>query len=300
MPRVSVVLPAFNRLRFLEQAVASVHAQTFDDWELLIADDGSGEQTRAWLRGIEGGRVRVLRLAHSGNPSSVRNAAITAARGPLVAFLDSDDVWAANKLAIQVDALERRRARWSYTACERIDADGRRIAEMADVARVPRDGAIFAALLELRAAIAMPSVLAERSLLAEIGGFDEAQRFGEFHDLCLRLALRAEVAGVRETLCSVRAHDEHFSADRLAAHADWLRLYEKMLALAPTAELRRSCRRMRARMALRLAQSQGARGDLPAAWRALHGGAVFSWPHVALWPGGLVALARSCAPGARP
>jgi glycosyltransferase involved in cell wall biosynthesis len=91
-PFVSVVLPTFNRLGFLRQAVDCVFAQTFTDWELIIADDGSDEITRRYLCSLEcNTSVSVLLLAHSGCPAKVRNAALRAARGTYVAFLDSYD-----------------------------------------------------------------------------------------------------------------------------------------------------------------------------------------------------------------
>ena len=92
MPGVSVILPAFDRLVFLEAAVDSVLAQTYADWELVIADDGSAPQTRAYLQGVHDARVRILWLAHCGNPGRVRNAALAVATGRYVAFLDSEDV----------------------------------------------------------------------------------------------------------------------------------------------------------------------------------------------------------------
>src|SRR5258708_5276744 len=120
-PEVSIVLPSYNRLRYLRDAVDSVRAQTFRDWELIIADDGSGAETATYLAGLARvPQVTILRLAHSGNPSVVRNTAIRAAHGAFVAFLDSDDVWLPSKLELQI-ALHRSRParRWSYTAMDR-------------------------------------------------------------------------------------------------------------------------------------------------------------------------------------
>jgi len=64
--------------------------------------------------------------------------------------------------------------------------------------------------------MSMPTVMASRELVDEIGGFDEQLRYDEWHDLCLRLALKSEVVAVREPLCSVRTHDEHYSGDRIS------------------------------------------------------------------------------------
>src|ERR1043165_1265982 len=98
-PEVSIIVPSYDRLEYLRQAVESVFAQSFRDWELIVADDGSGPATAAFLTELEPQPpVRVLRAEHSGNPSVVRNLALRAAHGNLVAFLDSDDIWSPAKL----------------------------------------------------------------------------------------------------------------------------------------------------------------------------------------------------------
>jgi hypothetical protein len=142
----------------------------------------------------------------------------------------------------------------------------------------------------------MPSVIASRQVIDDVGGFDEQQRFGEFHDLCLRLALKSEVVALRVPLCSVRAHGEHYSADRVAAHVSWMRLYEKMRDLAPSVELRSHCARMRAQTSVTLAKLQSAGGDHGAAWATLQGAARFSWPYPKWWYGATKSVVRSMLP----
>jgi glycosyltransferase involved in cell wall biosynthesis len=292
-PTVSVILPVYDRLRFLVPAVESVFAQTVSDWELIVADDGSAEPTRAWLASLRDPRVRVLLLAHSANPSRVRNSALGQARGRHVAFIDSDDLWATTHLERHLEAAHRHPdRRWSYSACGRIDAAGRHLHEQRRSERIPRDGWIFEQLLARRTVIAMPAVVATRELLAAVGGFDEELRFGEFHDLCLRLALRSPVTGIREPLCFVRAHDEHYSANRAAAFAGWMRLYEKHASRAQEANHRAICQRMRAVVALDLARLRRAASGRTAAVETLRSADVFSWRHVSLWGRAVFDLAR--------
>jgi glycosyltransferase involved in cell wall biosynthesis len=284
MPTVSVILPSFNRLRFLKLAIESVYSQTYADWELIIADDGSSEETRAYLRSIASPPVRTLWLPHCGNPAQVRNAAIEVSAGRYLAFLDSDDIWAPSKLEVQVRALyEHARCRWSYTACERIDENGNPLSNQKLAAMAPRDGWILEPLLRLETAIAMPAVVAERDLINAIGRFDERQRYGEFHDLCLRLAMKSEVVAIAQPLCSVRAHDEHYSGDRVAAHTSWMQLYAKMAELVPDSQLRSLCLRMRAEQSWTLVRmgrkASGYRGLLTTLPRAL----MLSWRQPRLW-----------------
>jgi hypothetical protein len=97
-------------------------------------------------------------------------------------------------------------------------------------------------------------------------------------------------------LTSVRAHDEHYSADRAAAHLSWMRLYEKYCHLAPTADARACSARMRAGAALNLAALQGAQRDVRSVWRTLHTGKVLSWRDPSRWHRCAIALLRPCIP----
>jgi glycosyltransferase involved in cell wall biosynthesis len=291
MPGVSIILPTFNRTRFLTAAVESVMAQTYADWEMIIADDGSGEQTRDYLRALRDPRIRILWLEHCGNPARVRNAGIEAAGGRHLAFLDSDDLWAPTKLQRQLAAMGLRpSSRWSYCGCDRIDAQGRRLA--AENRFPPRDGWIFEALLKLETAVAMPTVVANRDLVRALGGFDEQQHFGEHHDFCLRLALHSEVVAVREPLCSLRVHGEHYSADRISAKASWMRLYEKAARSTSSADLQAYCARMRSDISLQLAGLRGDREGYWAIWSTLRSAVVFSWRYPRWWLGAVIRLVR--------
>jgi glycosyltransferase involved in cell wall biosynthesis len=297
MPTVSVILPTFNRKKFLQLAIESVFSQTYTDWEMIIADDGSNEETRAFLRSIATPQVRTIWLRHSGNPSQVRNAAIDVAGGRYLAFLDSDDIWAPSKLERQIKALrERATCRWSYTNCDLIDERGCPLANEILVTPVPPDGCIFEPLLRLQVGISMPTVVADRDLVREIGCFDEQQRFAEWQDLCLRLAMKSEVVALRESLCSVRIHDEHYSADKVAAHLGWMQLYKKMADLAPSPTLRSYCDRVRAETSLDVARCQGDTGDYGEVLTTLLKSLPFSWRYPQWWWGALKRLARPAVP----
>jgi glycosyltransferase involved in cell wall biosynthesis len=298
MPSVSIVLPTFNRTRFLKLAVESVFAQTYSDWEIIIADDGSGEETATYLQSILASRVRIIRLAHSGNPSKVRNSAIEAAGGRYLAFLDSDDVWAPSKLEKQIAALaDHPNSRWSYTLCDHIDESSRLIPKERPALTAFSEGWVFEPLLRLQFSIAMPTLVAERDLVHEVGCFDEQQRFGEFHDLCLRLAMRSPAVALRESLCSVRTHDQHYSGDRVAARKSWMRLYEKMATLAPDRRLRYHCARKRAETSLIVARLQGELGDFWGLSTTLVEALPFSLRYPRWWYGALKELVRAGLPG---
>jgi len=298
MPTVSVILPTFNRLQYLREAVDSVFAQTFRDWELIIADDGSDSETAAYLMTLADlPRVKLLRLLHTGNPSAVRNAALRTARGQYVAFLDSDDVWLPTKLDIQLAAHAANTAsRWSYTALTRIDASGNLMRDGLGLRWVPYNGAIFEQLLTFEAAVAMPTVLADRRLVEQVGGFDEEQPFYEDYDLWLRLSLLSDVIAINEPLALVRNHSEHYSADRVRVYEAKFRLLDNMAHHAATERLRSVLRMERAKNAASLAVVCAAAGRRTQALRMLWRSRECAWHHREWWRKARGTLVRALAP----
>ena len=113
-PRVSVVIPTFDRAELVSAAAESVLAQTFADLEAIVVDDGSTDRTVARLAAIGDPRLTVIAAAHGGCVGAVRNRGVGAARGEWLAFLDSDDLWVPDKLEAQLAALDRSGADWCY------------------------------------------------------------------------------------------------------------------------------------------------------------------------------------------
>lgn len=274
---VSIILPCYNRLQYLRHAVDSVRAQSFEDWDLIVADDGSDAPTAAYLGQLERlPRVTVLRLPHSGSPSVARNAALRIARGTYAAFLDSDDVWSPNKLELQV-AVHRLRPlrRWSYVAMDRIHEDGTLM--LGEPQRPTPDGAIFGALLCLAADISMSGVMAERTLLHEIDLFDEGLPYFEDFDLYLRLSLHSEVSVVSEALVHTRSHAEHYSDNRVGMLEGRAALLRKVGPQAERLGMKALLRREQEGNYADLARAYAARGRqgdaLRCLWRARYAAA---------------------------
>jgi len=297
-PLVSVILPTFNRAGYLRLAVDSVVGQTLEDWELIIADDGSAEETLLYLRGLKDPRVRIVWLRHSGNLSAVRNAAIFEARGTYLAFLDSDDVWMSRKLEAQVAAMQLSpRRRWSYTFNSRIDELGSLLSDEGVTPFRFLEGDITEALLTVEAALATPTVVAERSLVLEVGVFDVDQLFGEDYDLWLRLSLRSPVTVLPESLASVRVHTDNYSQDRLGAYRGWVRLYDKMANLVGDPKLQGICRRLQSENALTLAGLYVDRGaPVGVTWRTLFASSRHGWASRHWWSRATKTAVRSLLP----
>jgi len=296
-PAVSIIMPTFNRLEFLKPAVDSVFAQTFADWELIVADDGSSEPTRDYLGAVQDDpRVHVILMPHSGRPSLVSNVALRTARGEFVAFLDSDDVWLPKKLETQIASLRRHPERgWGYTKFALIDTSGHRT----DPARTRNwptpSGWILEKLLAEETVIAQPSVVVSRRLLAELGAFDEELVMCYDDELWFRLAAHSEIDGVDEPLTLVRRHGQHSGSD-IIAWRDRRRVFEKALRVKRGRRLDAMLRKLRAQMSAGLATSQAASGRRWDAFATLCMSAAHSWRHPGCWLGGWASTLRACAP----
>ena len=182
-PVVSVVLPVRDRSGPLRRAVESVQAQTLRDWELIVVDDGSTDDTPQVLAGVcaQEPRVRVIRQ-DCGGVSRARNRGIAAAHGELLAFLDSDNTWRPDFLDLAVRAMRRDRLDVAYAALELRGGDGRREYRAFDGG--PEH-------LLLGNHIDLNVLLARTELVRAVGGFAEDLRRAVDYDLVLRLAARS-------------------------------------------------------------------------------------------------------------
>jgi glycosyltransferase involved in cell wall biosynthesis len=216
MPRVSVVIPAHNAAAFLERALRSIETQTFNDYEIILVDDGSTDGTAEIAQSVEG-----LRYLHQSNRGQAvaRNQGLIEADGDLIAFLDADDEWLPEKLERQVTFMDERQMRISYTDTYFL-AGGKRI-RYSKIAHVYK-GQILVPLLEQwleNSFITINTVIAEKRLLDEVGGFDEDAPFvsNEDYGLWLRVALSGTSFGYLDVPLAVyyRGHSSH-SSDSIA------------------------------------------------------------------------------------
>jgi len=246
MPEVSIILPTYNRLPLLRKAVDSVLAQTYRDFELVVVDDGSTDGTRDYLAAIEDPRVRPIWLEHRGDLTLARSAGLRHVHGEWVAFLDSDDLWLPEKLALQLQRLAAHpTCRWSYTGYSLVDADERPLPERSAVLGRPISGHILEPLLRFEVAVSVVAMLVQRSLIDEIGGFDEMIPIRSDYDFALRLAACSEVCALPENLVLVREHAERTTAHlrHLDLYADQERTFRKAAAAATNHRIRALCLR---------------------------------------------------------
>lgn len=184
--KVSVIIPTYNRAGLLKEAVISVLGQSYDNIEAIVVSDGGTDNTDTVLKTIGDKRLIFIRLnQNTGLPSAVRNEGIRRATGQLIAFCDDDDIWLSDKLAQQLEILERR---------EDIQA----VATNTIFTPSPKINGYFLlkdkiirynALLRYGSPLALSSMLIRKEVLDEIGTFDESPLIKGFEDLDLWLRI---------------------------------------------------------------------------------------------------------------
>ena len=200
-PAVSVVMAACNSAATIADAIESVRRQTREDWELIVVDDGSRDGTAELVETFADRRIRVIRELENRGPAFARNRAISVAQAPLIATLDSDDLWLPQYLAIMTHALDSNPvATVAFTDAWVLDEATGRIRKTSAMAfqdppdPLPSDPHAFFVEL-LRRNFIYNSVTFRRNSFTKVGGYDERLWIGEDWELWLRLA----AAGFRFT-----------------------------------------------------------------------------------------------------
>lgn len=201
--RVTVAVPTFNRSHLVGRAVASVLAQSVEDIEIVVVDDGSTDDTPAVLARIDDQRIRIVRHERNSGISRARNTAIAAATGAWVGFLDDDNEWAPDYLERQL-ALASANPNVDVVYCRARRLDERTAREMLVPYRMAR-GEVFRDLVSGWIPL-MSCTLFKRATLVDLGGLDEALTASEDRDLFMRLAERTEFAATTDVLVTRHEH----------------------------------------------------------------------------------------------
>lgn len=225
-PEVSVIIPTFNRRAMVLEAIDSVLAQTTFAFELIVIDDGSTEGTFEHLMRL-GKSIRIERIERSG-PAAARNRGVALAQAPLVAFLDSDDLWAPTKLERQI-AFMRANPRCAISQTDEIwIRNGRRVNP--GVRHRKRAGDIFIDSLRT-CLISMSATIMRTDLFRSLGGFDEIMMAAEDYDLWLRILIDHDAGLLDEPLVTRRGgHIDQTSATTPAIDRFRILALAKLLA----------------------------------------------------------------------
>jgi teichuronic acid biosynthesis glycosyltransferase TuaG len=216
MPLVSIITPSWNVERLVGETIESVQAQTFTDWELLIADDCSTDNTPGVIESYaaKDPRIKLIRQPRNGGPALTRQGAIEHAQGRFMAFLDSDDLWLPSKLERQLAFAREHRAALSYTAFRRINEDGTVTGRLISVPK----SLTYDQLLK-NTSIATLTALVDRDIAGNIAMKNEG-----YDDFCLWLSILkpGHVAwGLNEDLARYRVRGVSVSSRRMRA-AGWV------------------------------------------------------------------------------
>ena len=213
-PTVSVVMPTYNHAAFIGEAIKSVLAQTYGDFELIVVDNYSEDDTESIVRGFNDPRIEYLKFSNNGVIAASRNAALKQARGEFIAFLDSDDTWTPDKIEIQLKHLEAN----PNVALVCGSLVTRRNNAPFDTAGGPSTAGLagfsYNWLLD-RSFIFCSSVMVRREVIDDVGLFDEDPEMvsSEDWDLWLRIARKHRLTLLGKQLGSYRVHGSNVSID---------------------------------------------------------------------------------------
>lgn len=204
---VSVVIPTYNRAKFVTKAIDSVLAQTYKDYEIIVIDDGSTDNTQEVLEPY----MDKISYIYQGNAgvSAARNTGIRTASGKWIAFLDSDDIWLPDKLASQIRCVNRTHEKVCFTNVEFTGkknklSKGKQYGE--EVFQEP-----FDLILQDSLVLYVQSLLIERSLIQKLGGYDERLKLAEDTRLIYNLAFETPFAYIYTPLTHIDRSDQRKS-----------------------------------------------------------------------------------------
>lgn len=227
-PIVSVIMPAYNAQQYIEEAIGSVQGQTFSQWELIVVDDCSGDNTAQIVSQLarEDPRIYLHRNDENLGAAKSRNQGLELYKGAYVAFLDSDDLWHPKKLEYQIEHMGKTGADLGYTAYTVMDAQGRKVFQDYLVpSQVDFDG------LLKENVIGCSTVM----LRGEVG---KKYRFSEeyYHeDYVLWLEMLRDgctAAGLGEVLVEYRFHEQSKAGNKAKAAAMRWQIYREYLGLS--------------------------------------------------------------------
>jgi glycosyltransferase involved in cell wall biosynthesis len=226
-PQVTVVIPTRNRRPLLQLALDCARGQEGVTVEVVVVDEASTDDTPAFLAALDDARVSVIRHEEPQGVSRARNAGIAAARGTYVAFLDDDDVWAPQKLAHQIRAMEAASASWSYAGVMFVDDRYRPLVWLPAF----EEPAFRTRILETYLVHAGGSnVIASRAALDAVGGFDAGFMHNADWDMWIRLGQYGLPAVAPEIVVGYVRHRNMVSRDATGKYEDLARLREKHAA----------------------------------------------------------------------
>jgi glycosyltransferase involved in cell wall biosynthesis len=209
-PKVSVIIPTYNRAQFLSTAITSVLAQTFEDFEIVVVDDASDDNTRETVTAFTDGRIKYVRHETNKKIAAARNTGILHAAGLYIAFLDDDDRWLPEKLEKQVGLLDASPSVTGgvYTGFSVVERTSGKLLETFCPAK---RGNMYNDLLRKNCIRTASTVMLRKQCLGRAGLFDESIAYGEEYDLWLRISKEFFFECIQEPLVVYSVHGSNTS-----------------------------------------------------------------------------------------
>lgn len=223
---VSVIIPTYNRANLIKETIVSVLEQTYQNFEIIIVDDGSNDNTAEIVGGIKDKRIFYFRLEHKGIPSIARNYALEKSKGEFITFLDSDDLWLPEKLEKQVEILANKKD-IGLVYCN-ASYFGTGYHGKSTILKKGYSGYVFEKLIE-KNFVPLLSVMCKRKVFDIAGLFDETKniRAVEDYELWMRIAKHFKFYYIDQVLCRYRLHSQNLLGD-----AKFKSSYKAFLAFA--------------------------------------------------------------------
>ncbi len=203
---VSVIMPLYNMEKYLRDAINSILSQTLNNFELIIVDDGSVDESASIVRSYSDTRIRFFVQQNSG-VCAARNFGLSHARGKYVAFVDPDDYCLPTKFSVQASFMESSGIQCTGTLMYYMSRNGFFFGTSGEQAESRRSEIASGSLMPF----ALSSIMINRSLLSAVGLFDERFKSAEDHELLSRVAKRAEISTIMERLGAYRIHNDSVS-----------------------------------------------------------------------------------------
>lgn len=230
MPKVSVIIPAYNAMSYLPETLESVFGQTFTDLEILIVNDGSLDDIVEWASQIGDSRVKFISQANQG-VSAARNTGIIKAQGEYIAFLDADDLWQPTKLEKQVHCLEANpTVGLAYTWTNFIDEFG----QSTGVSIFSHaEGNVWQEIVVRDMVSTGSSTMIRAECFDKVGLFDSDLCVGEDRDMWTRIAAYYPFAVIKEPLTLYRRHPQNTTKSNEKIIPELSRVIEKTFKDTP-------------------------------------------------------------------
>lgn len=236
-PRVSIIIPTYNRAHMIVECLDSVLNQTYRHFEVIVVDDGSTDNTEAVLKPYFD-RIKYIKQENHGN-AAARNTGIREAKGEIIAFNDSDDLWLPDKLEKQVRYLDEHPdvdmvcGNGVFFGDQKIE--GKKVIPDKRAVPLERDGITLRAIF-MKSSIRTPTIVARRHVIEATGGFDPDFKVCVDLDFAFRVLMKFKVAFINQPLFRLRRHTEHIGGDSERRTLFNIKAIEKLLSEHPEAK----------------------------------------------------------------